>query len=178
MKGRWAEGISPRNFSWVIRDALAISERPGGYSRSHRPVRRTEEIIWIREQGFSRVVSLLSSPHNLHAYAELGVAAEHLPLIADDPAPSLAGLYRRIGRWQAAREKVLVHHEELGDLIQGTVAGYLLWAGLVPQPAQAIAVIETINHRPMGTPGRALVAIAATLDGRVDPNAGLGATGG
>ena len=79
MKGKWAAGIVPRNFAWIIKDRLAVSERPGGYARTHRPVRRQEEIIWIREQGFARVVSLLASPHNLHAYDELGVAWEHIP---------------------------------------------------------------------------------------------------
>ena len=33
---------------------------PGGYARNHRRVRRQEEIIWIREQGFTRVVSRCS----------------------------------------------------------------------------------------------------------------------
>ena len=29
MKGKWAAGIPPRNFTWVIKDHLAVSERPG-----------------------------------------------------------------------------------------------------------------------------------------------------
>ena len=97
MKGKWASGIAPRNFAWIIKDRLAISERPGGYARSHRPVRRQEEIIWIREQGFARVVSLLSSPHNLHAYDELGVAWEHIPLpLHEDPRIMLGELYPKL----------------------------------------------------------------------------------
>ena len=80
MKGKWAQGIAPRNFAWIIKDQLAVSERPGGYARNHRRVRRQEEIIWIREQGFTRVISLLASPHNLHAYEELDVAWEHVPM--------------------------------------------------------------------------------------------------
>ena len=68
MKGKWAQGIQPRNFAWVIQDRLAVCERPGGYAANHRRVRRQEEIIWIREQGFTCVVSLIPSPHNLHNY--------------------------------------------------------------------------------------------------------------
>src|SRR5207237_1687744 len=79
MKGKWARGIEPRYFAWIIKDQLAVSERPGGYARNHRRVRRQEEIIWLREQGFARVVSLLGSAHNLHAYDELGVAWSHFP---------------------------------------------------------------------------------------------------
>ena len=167
MKGRWAAGIAPRNFAWIIKDQLAISERPGGYARAHRPVRRQEEIIWIREQHFSRIVSLLASPHNLHAYDELGVAWEHLPLPVDDVESYLADLYRRLRSWLIRGERLLVHHEELGDQLQGVMAGYLLYTGLVPLPAQAIAVVEAINQRQMGPPGRELVAVAANLRGAV-----------
>ena len=164
MKGKWAAGIAPRNFAWIIKDRLAISERPGGYARSHRPVRRQEEIIWIREQGFARVVSLLSSPHNLHAYDELGVSWEHIPLpLHDDPRPVLAELYPKLGDWIAKGEKVLIHQEELSDRLQGVVAGYLVYAGLVATSAQAIAIVEQINSRQMGPPGRELVALALAL---------------
>ena len=86
MRGKWAAGIPPRNFVWVIKDSLAMSERPGGYARNHRKVRRQEEIIWLREQGFTRVVSLLPSSHNLHAYDELGVTWSHVPFAPTDDA--------------------------------------------------------------------------------------------
>ena len=79
MKGKWAQGIQPRNFAWIIKDRLAICERPGGYGANHRRVRRQEEIIWIREQGFTCVVTLIPSPHNLHNYDELGVPWRHVP---------------------------------------------------------------------------------------------------
>jgi hypothetical protein len=79
MKGKWAQGIQPRNFAWILKDKLAVCERPGGYGANHRRVRRQEEIIWIREQGFTCVVTLIPSPHNLHNYDDLGVAWRHLP---------------------------------------------------------------------------------------------------
>jgi hypothetical protein len=122
VKGKWASGIAPRNFAWIIKDRLAISERPGGYARSHRPVRRQEEIIWIREQGFARVVSLLTSPHNLHAYDELGVSWEHIPLpLHEDPRVVLGELYPKLAEWLAKDDKVLLHQEELSDRLLGVV---------------------------------------------------------
>ncbi|MDQ3979545.1 MAG: hypothetical protein M3314_08345 [Actinomycetota bacterium] len=164
MKSKWAAGIVPRNFAWIIKDRLAVSERPGGYARTHRRVRRQEEIIWIREQGFSRVVSLLPSPHNLHAYSELGVVAEHIPFGPHDEArPIMEDLFGRLREWLGSGEKVLLHQEELGDRLQGIVAGYLVWSGMVPVPAQAISVIERINSRQMGPVGRELVALAQDL---------------
>jgi hypothetical protein len=166
MKGKWAAGIAPRNFTWIMKDQLAISERPGGYARSHRPVRRQEEIIWIREQRFSRVVSLLASPHNLHSYEELGVVAEHFPFgLHDDPRPFLANLYARMAVLLGAGEKLLMHQEELSDRLLGVVAGYLVWARIVPLPAEAISIVEQITQRQMGSPGRELVSVAVELAG-------------
>ena len=164
MKGKWAQGIKPRNFAWIIRDKLAVSERPGGYGANHRRVRRQEEIIWLREQGFTRVVSLLASPHNLHAYDELGVVWSHFPFSARaDPRVVLPELYQALKGWVAGGDRVLVHQEELGDRLMGALAGYLVWSGLLQEGPQAIAVLEQIVHRQMGPAGRELVALAAEL---------------
>ncbi len=164
MKGKWAAGIEPRYFTWVVKDKLAVSERPGGYSRNHRKVRRQEEIIWLREQGFTRVVSLLSSPHNLHAYEELGVRWAHFPFgPQDDPHDVLPELYRQMREWLAESELVLLHMEELGDRLMGVVGGYLLWAGMLQSGPQAITAMEQLTHRQMGPAGRELVALAASL---------------
>ncbi len=161
MRGKWAAGIQPRNFTWIIRDKLAVSERPGGYARNHRRVRRQEEIIWLREQGFTRVVSLLASTHNLHAYDELAMKWSHLPFSPlDDPRAVLPELYEQLRQWLDEGERVLVHQEELGDRLMGVMAGYLLSVGLIKSGPQAIAVLERIIQRQMGPAGRELVALA------------------
>ncbi|HMC43059.1 MAG TPA: hypothetical protein VKI20_08620 [Acidimicrobiales bacterium] len=160
MRGKWAAGIPPRNFAWVLKDQLAVSERPGGYARNHRKVRRMEEIIWLREQGFTRVVSLLASGHNLHAYEEYGVPWAHFPLGPHaDPRTVLPDLYPQLRRWLAEGEKLLVHQEELGDRLMGIMAGYLLWAGKLGSGPQAITVLERIVGRQMGPPGREIVGM-------------------
>jgi hypothetical protein len=164
MRGKWAAGIAPRNFVWVIKDRLAISERPGGYARNHRKVRRQEEIIWLREQGFTRVISLLPSPHNLHAYDELNVTWAHFPFApSDDARGVLSDLYRHVRDWSSAGERLLIHQEELGDRLMGVVGGYLLYAGLLDSGPKVITVIEQLAARQMGPAGRELVAVAATL---------------
>jgi hypothetical protein len=165
-RGKWAKGIPPRFFAWIIKDRLAISERPGGYARNHRKVRRHEEILWLRSEGFTRVVSLLPSPHNLHAYDELEMTWSHVPLGPhDDPAHVLPELYGQIRDWLGAGERVLVHQEELNDRLMGVVAGYLRWSGMVPSSPQTVAVVERILHRQMGPAGRELVALAPELEG-------------
>lgn len=164
MKGKWAQGIVPRNFGWVIKDQLAVCERLGGYGDNHRRVRRQEEIIWVKEQGFARVISLLASPHNLHAYDELGLEWKHYPFGAhDDPATALEPFWRELGPQLAAGEKVLVHHDELGDRVQGAVGGYLAYAGLVPELPRAVAIVERVLGRHLGPPGREIVAVAQRL---------------
>jgi hypothetical protein len=166
VKGKWAKGIAPRFFSWIIKDKLAVSERPGGYARNHRRVRRQEEILWLRGEGFTRVVSLLTSPHNLHAYDELDMAWAHIPFGPhDDPHLVLPDLYAQLREWMASGERLLVHQEELSDRLMGVVSGYLRWSGLVPEGPQAISVVERIMHRQMGPDGRELVAMAPQLVG-------------
>jgi hypothetical protein len=164
VRGKWAAGIVPRNFTWVIRDKLAVSERPGGYGTNHRKVRRMEEIIWLREQGFTKVISLLPSPHNLHAYDELGVAWAHVPFPAHaDVAPLLADLYRDLQTWMGEGQRLLLHQEELGDRLMGVVAGYLRWTAMLDTGPQAITVVEQLLGRQMGPPGRELVAVAESI---------------
>jgi len=51
----------------------------------------------------------------------------------------------------------------MGDRLQGVLAGYLVFAGLVPAPAEAISVVERINSRQMGPQGREVVAQAAAI---------------
>ena len=166
MKGKWAQGIRPRNFSWVMKDKLAVCERPGGYGANHRRVRRQEEIIWIREQGFTCVISLIPSPHNLHNYTELDVTWRHRPFgVHDDARERLAELFPELRQLVSDGGRVLVHGDELGDRISGIMAGYLLWSGLVPHGPEATSLTERILHRQIGPVGRELVAVAASLPG-------------
>ena len=161
MKGKWAAGIPPRNFTWVIKDHLAVSERPGGFSNNHRRVRRQEEIIWLRVQGFGRVVSLLPSPHNLAAYDDEGLAWAHYPLErSGDPRPVLAACYQDIDDSLAAGLRILVHQDELGDRVMGVLAGYLVWSKRIANQPQAVALVEHVVGHAMGEPGRELLVRA------------------
>ena len=110
------------------------------------------------------MISLLASPHNLHAYEELDVAWEHVPMGPHADIRAVLGeLYPKVREWLGHGDKLLVHQEELGDRLQGVLAGYLVYAGLVPVPAEAISVVERINQRQMGPQGREVVAQAAAV---------------
>lgn len=160
MKGRWAQGLEPRYFTWVITGRLAVSERPGGFARNHRKVRRQEELLWLAGHGFTHVLSLLDSPHNLHAYEEVGLAYEHVPLGRHDELPErLRDVYTTLSRWlDDPSERVLMHHEEFGDRLLGVVAGFLLYSGLVHEGPHAIVVLERLTGRQLGSVGREIVA--------------------
>ena len=158
LRGKWALGITPRNFTWVIKDKLAICERPGGYGDNHRRVRRQEEIIWLRENNFDVVISLIAAPHNLHAYEELNMPYRHRPLSgADDTETFLRAFYRELHELLGKDSKVVLHTEEVGDRILGIVGGYIRWSGLVDDPSQAIIITERIGGRQLDTWARELI---------------------
>lgn len=170
LRGRWAQGLEPRGFCWIIQDRLAASERPGGFARSHRKVRRQEELIWLAGHGFTHVLSLLESPHNLHAYEEASIPFEHVPLGRhDDWAVSLQRIYSTLKKWlDDPGERVLIHHEEFGERLLGVLCGFLLYTGVVQEGPHAIVMIEKITGRELGAPGREIVA--TTIDeGLVQP---------
>jgi hypothetical protein len=162
MKGKWAKGIEPRFFIWVIKDRLAACERPGGYARNHRKVRRMEEIIWLQQHDFTRVVSLLDTPHNLHAYEEMGMPFLQVPLgpAGGDLAVLLPEVYSTLADLlDDPDERILIHLEEFGDRLLGVIAGYLLYTGQVETGPMAISVVERLTQRQMGPPGREIVSV-------------------
>lgn len=160
LRGRWAQGLEPRGFCWIVQDRLAASERPGGFARNHRKVRRQEELIWLVGHDFTHVLSLLDSPHNLHAYEEAGLPYEHVPLGRHDDWPqSLERTYTTLSKWlDDPSERVLIHHEEFGERLIGVLAGYLLFNGVVSAGPHAIVMMEKITGRELGAPGREIVA--------------------
>lgn len=163
-KGKWAQGIKPRHFCWVIDGRLAICERPGGNGANHRRVRRQEEIIWIRENGFDHVISLIPSNHNLHSYDELGVAWKHWPLTPSlDWHDAFAKIFPELQRLLSSGSRLLLHGEDVSDRMAGLLAGYLLWSSMVPAPTQAVVIVERILARQIGPEGRSLVAIASEV---------------
>ena len=166
MKGKWAQGIKPRNFAWIIRDQLAICERPGGYGANHRRVRRQEEIIWLREQSFT--LRHLADPLAAQP-PQLRRARAPVPAPAVRPARrERQGARRAVSRDErparVRSSSVILHQEEVGDRLAGVVAGYIRWSGMVPEGPEAIAIIEQITERQLGPVGRSLVALSAQLD--------------
>ena len=148
LRGKWALGITPRNFTWFMKDKLAVCERPGGYGDNHRRVRRQEEIIWLRENGFGCVVSIIPAPHNLHNYEELGMPYLHRPFTGvDDLGEWLRGFYLELQQLLEGSTKVMVHNETVDDRLIGILGGYIRWSRMVDDPSMAINLTERIAKR-------------------------------
>ncbi len=157
-----ATGLKPREFTWVIADSLATSERIGGHGFQHRRVRREEEIVWLQDAGITTVVSLLPGNQNLASYENAGFAVFHEPL-DEEYEPHLIGavfttLVKALSRENA---RVLLHRDHLDDTVAGVLAGYLVHSGLVDNQILAAAVIQEILGRPLGPEGRSLIPSTA-----------------
>jgi hypothetical protein len=159
VKGKWSAGIEPRSFTWVFKGALAISERPGGNTSVHRKVRRDEELLWLKQQGFTRVLSILPPMAALEGYAEKGLAIAHYPL-RGGPQQGLVldACYEDVAKCLENKTTVLLHGDEVSDRLLGVLAGYLLWSKRAPSAPTSIALIERLVKRTIGPDGRALMA--------------------
>lgn len=150
-------GLQPREFRWVIKDRLAISQRPGGSGEGHRRIRRTEEITWLVANGFTTVLSLLEGNQNLAAYEDAGLEVFHHPVPADLDPHDAEAVFTAISVATAGGRSTLVHKDAIDDLLTGILAGYLVRSGLLVNPVQAMAVIQEIVARPLGPLGRSLI---------------------
>jgi hypothetical protein len=94
----------------------------------------------------------------------MGLPCDHVPLGRPATyAQRLPDVYEALAALvERPTERVLVHHEEFGDVLSGVIAGYLLYQGLVTHGPHAITLVERLVGRQMGPPGRQVVA--ATID--------------
>ena len=158
MRGKWAAGIEPRGFTWVYKGILAVSERPGGSTAVHRRVRRDEELLWLKHQGFARVVSILPVMQNMDAYLEHGLSASHYALRGGPQQREvLEACYLDLANSMRLHVAVLLHSDDVSDRLLGVLAGYLVWSRKVETGPAAIALIERLFRRSLGPEGREIL---------------------
>jgi len=159
MSVRWSNGIEPRNLHWVIKGHMAFCERPGGYGGDHRPVRRRSENLWIANSEFTLVISLLPGPYNLNSYREAELNYLHLPLSEVPQPEELCTAFEALRQALSEEERVLIHHEKLGETLVGFLACNFLWLGLAPTPSEALACSEHLLAMPAGQLGREMMSL-------------------
>ena len=158
MRGKWAAGIEPRGFTWVYRGILAVAERPGGSTTVHRRVRRDEELLWIKHQGFGRVISILPVMQNLESYVDHGLSVSHYALRGGPQQREvLEACYIDMANCMSNKTVVLLHSDEVSDRLLGVIAGYLVWSKRVPTIPTAIALVERLFKRSIGPDGRSVL---------------------
>jgi hypothetical protein len=127
-------------------------------------VRRQEEIIWLRENGFGCLISNIPAPHNLHNYDELSLPYRHRPFTGiDELGPWLKGFYSELQELLNSGMKVIIHNENVDDRLIGIMGGYIRWSGLVEDPSQAITIIERISERQLDPFGRNVMLMVHDL---------------
>jgi hypothetical protein len=170
VRGKWAAGIEPRGFTWVYKGILAVSERPGGSTAVHRRVRRDEELLWLKHQGFARVVSILPVMQNLDAYLEHGLSASHYALRGGPQQREvLEACYLDLANSMRLHVAVLLHSDDVSDRLLGVLAGYLVWSRKVETGPAAIALIERLFRRSLGPEGREILMSLPDFEAGVEP---------
>jgi hypothetical protein len=61
--------------------------------------------------------------------------------------------------------RVIVHRDELNDVVCGLMGAYLLWSGLIPLGPQVISVTERLLERRLDSPGRKIIEQAVQARG-------------
>ena len=75
----------------------------------------------------------------------------------------LGVLFVDLNKLIAHGDRLLMEHEDVGDDIGGTIAGYLVWNGFVDTPHRAVTVVERMINRVIGSHGREIVSAAMEL---------------
>lgn len=158
LRGKWAQGIKPRHFTWILKDQIAVCERLGGKGSNHRPVRRQEEIVWVLNNNFDLTISMIPHTHNLQAYKELGLAHRHWPVFEDqEPTVLMPRIYEQMGLALDANKRMLMHRITLGDTVMGFFGGFLIWGDYLQEPTETFVMVERLFGRQIGPKGRATI---------------------
>ena len=159
MRGKWAAGIEPRGFTWVYKGILAVSERPGGSTTVHRQVRRDEELLWLKHQGFGRVISILPVMQNMSAYFEHGLTASHYALRGGPQQREvLRGLLPRHRQLHGGQhDRVCCTATRSPTACRAWWPGYLVWSQKVATVPSSIALVERLFKRSIGPDGRSVL---------------------
>lgn len=158
LRGKWAQGIQPRDFMWILKDQLAVCERLGGRGSSHRPIRRQEEIVWVLNNDFDLTISLIPGSHNLDAYKKLGLAHRHWPVVdGEDPTLNLPRIYEQMGIALDHGKRMLMHRISLDDTVMGFIGGFLIWGGYLDNATDTTVMVERLFSKQVGAKGRLII---------------------
>lgn len=167
LRGKWAQGIKPRSFMWIIKDKLAVCERIGGRGENHRPVRRQEEIVWIMNSSIDVTISIMPGNHNIAAYEELKLNHRHWPITdVDEAVVVMPQVFEHIDVLIASGRRLLIHRNTLDDTLAGLIGGFLYWGHYLDDPTSTIIMTERLFGRQLGPRGRTAIRELAAASAR------------
>ena len=73
------------------------------------------------------------------------------------------GLFKELKKLLTNNVKVIVHGEEVGDIIMGAMAAFVRWQGMVEDPIEAIAIGEKLAGHQLDPSARELIMRAHLL---------------
>lgn len=104
------------------------------------------------------MVSLMANHQNIKVYEESGFSAHRVPISSELLEDERRVLYEKLRELLSdPKTRVLVHREIIDDDLGGLMSGFLVHSGLVPDPVQAVAIVEQILGRPLSARGRSLI---------------------
>jgi hypothetical protein len=117
---------TPSRVWWARPRKLCAMERPGGGGRSHRPLRRAEEIEYLAGSGVRLVISTMTTRHNLGDYEAAGLEWHHTPVAScAEGANALDELLALLRRELRKRGAVAVHGNRHTDFVAALCAAHL-----------------------------------------------------
>jgi hypothetical protein len=127
--------------AWLVKDRLAVAERPGGGARTHRRVRREAELDWWADAGVTAIVSGMRTRHGLLESALRGFRIHWHPLLSVDHAVREVPALVRTTLAHVDRDDggVLVHVDLPGEWLAGVDGALRLASGLARTRNDALA---------------------------------------
>ena len=131
----------PTNYAWLIPERLAVAERPGGGGRTHRRLRRDQELAWWAAQGVTTIVSGMRTRHGLIEAALGGFRICWHPLLDEDQGARevQALVVTATAHLERDEGAVLVHVDRAGEWLAGVDAALRLALGLARTRPEALA---------------------------------------
>jgi radical SAM superfamily enzyme YgiQ (UPF0313 family) len=129
----------PKRIWWARPRKLCALERPGGGGRSHRPDRREADIEYLKAAGVRRVISVMTTRHNLAVYEAAGLDWVHVPVETAD-ASALEDLLAVLRRETRKPGVTAIHGNRYTDFVAALCAAHLYETrGVEPEVALASA---------------------------------------
>ena len=152
LRGRWAQGLQPRYFTWVIKDRLGAGERPGGFA-AQPPQGATPGRADLAQRSTASRTSSRCSTRRTTCTPTRKPASPTCTFrsvrTTSWPVRLARSTRRSASFLDDPAEKLTCTTRSSATVVLGVVGGYLLYAGLVDErPARDLDHREAHRAQP------------------------------